>query len=362
MALFDDGDEDKTEDPTARRLEKAREEGNIAQSPELSSAAQTLGGAAALTWLGATLWERCRALLEGALGRGLEHARGHAGTPRGALALFQEGTLALGETALPVLLFLALVAIVAGVAQRGATFHLERLAPDPGRFDPLSNLGRAFAGQGLQGLALTAAKIVLVLLVVRAAVTAALPGLSALGGTGLGVGLGRISGLGVSIFLQSSVVLVAAGGVDYLLAHRRRTKGLRMSKQEVKEENRDENGDPHVKGRMRRLQRSRKNRRKMLEDAKRAKVVVTNPTHLAIALGYEKASMAAPRVLAKGADLLAAEIREVARQEGIPLVEDKPLARTIYRTVDVGGEVPPKLYQAVAEVLAFVYRLKQRKA
>lgn len=365
MAFFEDergDDEDRTEEPTQRRLDQALEQGNVPQSPELATAAQALAGAVALSLLGGAAWAGLRESLRGTLGRELSLAAGRAGTAAGASALARDVALATGRAVLPIVAVIALTSVAATLLQRRPYFSLERISPDAGRLDPLSNLGRAFQLKGATGLVVTVVKVALVLVVLRATLASVLPSLSSLGGAGLAANLAATGGVATGLLLEASLALVAAGALDFFFVHRAWKKSLRMSREEIKREAREEEGDPHLKARIRALQRQKRSKKKMLEATKTADAVVTNPTHLAIALKYDKTVMAAPRVVAKGADHLAAEIREVARQEGIALVEDKPLARTLYRTVEVGGEVPPKLYQAVAEVLAFVYRLKRRTA
>jgi flagellar biosynthetic protein FlhB len=161
----------------------------------------------------------------------------------------------------------------------------------------------------------------------------------------------------VMIGLKVGIAFLALAAADYMYQRFEYERELRMTKQEVKEELKSQEGDPLIKSRIRSIQRQIAYKR-MMQDVPKADVVITNPTHLAVAIKYESSSMSAPKVVAKGADIIAQRIREIAEEHGVPMIEDKPLAQALYKTVDVGEQVPEKLFQAVAQVLAYIYRLK----
>ncbi|MFZ9596707.1 MAG: EscU/YscU/HrcU family type III secretion system export apparatus switch protein, partial [Bdellovibrionia bacterium] len=163
---------------------------------------------------------------------------------------------------------------------------------------------------------------------------------------------------GKSVFLNLFGIMIAFAGIDFYFQREEYQKNLRLTKQEAKQEQKEREGDPLIRSRIRAVQREMA-RRRMMDAVKKATVIVTNPTHIAVALVYDNKSMSAPKVVAKGADLVAQKIKEVARQAGVPLVENVPLARTLFKTVKIGQVVPRSLYQAIAEVLVYVYRLKR---
>ncbi|MFB3820240.1 MAG: flagellar biosynthesis protein FlhB, partial [Candidatus Methylomirabilales bacterium] len=187
-----------------------------------------------------------------------------------------------------------------------------------------------------------------------------LPQLAALQSSDVATALGLAGSIAWRMAQQSAIALVAIGAIDYGFQRRQHEAQLRMTKQEVREELKQTEGDPAIRSRLRQRQREMA-RGRMMRDVPGATAVVTNPTQIAVALKYEAGVMAAPKVVAKGQRLMAQRIRQVAEEHGVPIVENKPLARSLFRDVEIGDGVPPELYRAVAEVLAFVYRLSERK-
>jgi flagellar biosynthetic protein FlhB len=358
--LFDSKDEsEKTEQPTPRRLEKARERGEVPKSPELAHALFVLAAAGALALGAAHCWQGLAQSLRLALGRSLALAPGNLGTQNAATAVARQAAGAVAAASLPLLLFFAASAIAVHFVQTGPIFALARLSPRLSRLDPKTNLARIVSKESLFRLLSTLAKLALLVAALVSVVRSELPRLCGMGSLGLRPGLAAAGGMILGVLWRAGLVLAAIGTLDLLMARRRHAQSMRMTRQEVKEEQREEEGSPEVKARQRK-RRPLRPLKERLAAVKRADVVLTNPTSLAVAIGYDRATMAAPRVLAKGRDRLAARIRAIAREEGIALVENPPLARALYRGVEVGGEIPPKLYRAVAEVLAFVYRLRNR--
>jgi len=344
--------DNKTEQATPRRRQRAREKGQVARSRDLISACAGLTATMLLASQMASFpqaWRRfLRACLEGATSGnarmdGLPPVLGHAG-------LFTAVAAALGAS--------WLVAITSAVAQGGLVFAPASLLPTASRISPAAKMRQIFSSMALRGLAKSVLPATAVIYVAVTCLRrdwlqlAALPARNAHGV--LGFAGDRI----FEVAWKAALVLAAWAVLDYLFERQHFESELRMSRQELVDEFKETEGNPAVKARIRRLQRQAR-RRRMLEDTKRAAVVITNPTEYAIALEYNQL-MAAPTVVAKGRNLLAAEIKQIARWEGIALVENPPLAHVLYRSVEVGQSVPPKLYAVIAEVLAAVYRAQAR--
>lgn len=355
--MADEDRENKTEEPTPKRLAKAREEGEVAKSVELTSALVLLAGFLA-TGLGG------RATVMG-LGRDLRRvfARIPAGdlVPAEVSLLTREAGAAMLRVALPVLAATALVAVVASVAQIGFGLYPKRIQPKGDRLLPSAGLQRIFSRQGLLELVKSVLKIALVSWLGWRAVLGVEPlvrGLSLTDGWEIvdvaGVAVGRMIA-----WVGTALGLLAA--LDYAFQRYEHRQSLRMSRQEVKDEARESDGDPQIKQRMRKAYREW-TANKMLADVSRADVVVTNPVHLAVALRYAPGEMSAPVVVAKGAGPLAERIKTIARQNGIAILERRALARALFRQVEVGDEIPAALYRAIAEILAYIYSLRERRA
>lgn len=354
-------DEDRTEAPSPKKLERARAQGDVPQSADLAAAVQVLGAAAGLTLLGGDVWARLQRGLGAGLVEQLRLAPGRVGTPAGAAALGQGALELLARAALPLVLVIAAAAAIGTLAQRQPVFSLEKLGFQLSRLDPIQGFSRLFSGQALTNLGMALLK----LLVVGAAIAAVVPDLlrsfaSTLGGDLRG-SAARGGLLALDLVWAGAGGMLGVGLLDLFLARRRWTRRMSMSKQELRQEMREEEGDPHLKGRLRQRMREARRQRGMLEAVKTADVVVMNPTHYAVALRYDRARMAAPKVVAKGTDALALKIRDIAREAGVGVIEEPPLARALHKAVPVGAEVPQALYQAVARVLAWAWRTKGGK-
>ena len=344
--------DDKTEQATPRRRQKAREKGQLARTRELPSALAGIAALMAVLWLG----EGQLNLWRGALRQWLDLAWNSdfgLSSPAPSYAVL----LAL-RWVLPPLALAWAVAVGASLAQGGVVFAGDALVPKSERLSPATRLKQLFsvAGLGPPAKSLIPFSILLYLglsVVVRdwelLARSATLPRLA------LGDLLYRD---GFEIGWKSTLVLLLWAAVDYLLQHRKLESELRMSKQELREEYKETDGQPSIKARIRRLQRQLR-RRRMLKEVERATVLVTNPTHFAVALEY-KPEMAAPVVIAKGCNHLAEKMKRIAYWREIPVMENKTLAQALYRSVEVGQAIPAKLYVAVAEMLAYLYRAQMR--
>jgi len=261
---------------------------------------------------------------------------------------------------LPILGVLVFVVIVSHVAQFGLLNAPEALSPSWSRIDPVEGFKRMFSPQAVAELLKGLLKMGIVAWVMWRTVMSEWEVLASMGSVSAwAMGSEMARGI-LNIGLRAGVVLAGLAIVDYLYQRWEHERGLRMTKDEVKEEYRQREGDPKVRARIRQRQREMA-RRRMMAAVPKADVVITNPEHLAVALKYDKANMAAPTVVAKGAGYLAAKIREVARRHSVEIVENKPLAQALYKMVEVGGQIPVELYRAVAEILAHVYRNRDSK-
>jgi flagellar biosynthetic protein FlhB len=344
-------DLEKTEPASPRRLEQAREEGQVPQSRELSAFLVLMAGSGTLWLAGAWLAGR----IAGAVSQGLTFGR-QAAFDAAALSarLFDQASAALATLA-PLLLALLAAALAGPFILGGPTFSTQALAPDWTRLDPVKGLGRMFSLHGVGELVKAILKSLLVGGVVLWVVLHEKDRLFALAAQPLEVGLVQLalSVLSSTLIIVAGIAVIAAIDVPFQLWQYRRR--LRMTKEEVRRELKETEGDPQLKARIRSQQREMA-RRRMMAAVPKAQVVVTNPTHFAVALAYD-GKMPAPRVVAKGRGLLAQRIREIAREHGVPLLEAPALARALYAHTELGQSVPPALYRAVAEVMAYVYRL-----
>ena len=346
------GSDQKTEKPSPHKLQKARRQGQIAQGREIPAVAALVGAAAVLIAQGGQwasrwggLWRETVALAGKTAGEGVPLQAAAILALKGGAALI-----------LPVLAAAVLSALALGAVQTRGLFAPSLLKFDWSRSNPLSGAGRLLSPRnGADALKMFLKAAGFALIAGRAVWSLAVqsPAELARGLPAMAAQVGR----GFSEVLWDAILFFSAlAAWDYYRQHRRWEADLRMSKQELKEEHREMEGNPQIKSRLKSLRKKWASRR-MMSQVPKADVVVTNPTHLAVALRYRPRT-SAPEVVAKGADLVAQRIRELARAHGVPLLENKPLAQLLYQKVDVGSPVPVALYQAVAEVLAYVYRLK----
>lgn len=338
----------KTEQATPQRRKKAREQGQVVRSRELSAVLATAGVIATMAAIsrgGATHWTQFyRALLD-------EAATGSI-TPTGPVLFWS--VLEVLRWLVPVLLAALALSVTAGFAQGGFTVAPAALAPKWERLNPSAKLGQLFSITGFSNILRSLLPFGAIAWIGVAALTThwgELVGASSMSTRQFAM---FVTGAAYTIAWRSGLVLIAWAGVEYFTTWRKSEGDLRMSKEDLKEEMKQTDGNPHTRMRMRRVRRQMR-RRFSRKEAKTATVVVTNPTHYAVALRYEN-GMAAPLVVAKGLDLLAQEIKAIAAEEGIPMMENKPLAQALYKSVEVGDSIPSALYQAVAELLVVVFR------
>jgi flagellar biosynthesis protein FlhB len=345
-------DQSKTERATPRRRQKARERGQIARSRDLVAGLGTVAGITLLAWQLPIFAGDWRDLFR--------HELNSAATQPNQLLPAWRSDLVIFRGVALVAAFSWLAATVGGVAQGGLVFAPSALAPSLNRLNPASRFEQLFSLSAVSRLLkslLPTAAIAWLAVSLLARDWATFPSL--LYGSGRRV-LAFTTQAMFELAWKAALVLLVWAAADYLLERWRHENELKMSRQDVRDEFKDTEGNPAVKQRIRRLQRQAR-RRRMLKDVERAAVVITNPTEYAIALEFNVA-MEAPVVVAKGRNLLAQQIREVALWHGIPLVENPPLAHALYRAVEIGQAIPPKLYAVVAEILAAIWRAQTRTA
>jgi flagellar biosynthesis protein FlhB len=349
---------DRSEQPTPRRRQRARERGQVVHSRELQAALVMLAAVIALRFSGprmlSEILTRWQFSLQG-LGR---HSLASADMPGLGLDWWWWGMKLL----LPLFAVVATAAVASAVAiQGGFVFSAQGAMPNLSRMDPIAGAQRMFSGRTGFAFGRDLLKLVLVGWVCTAGMRAAIDLWSREPDVDLAAQWMRLTDIGSGLALRTAVVLVGVGLLDYVYQRRQFVQDLKMSKQEVREEHKEMEGDPLIKAKIRSRQRDLA-RRRMMEAVPTADVILTNPTTLAVALKYDAATMQAPRVVAKGQRLIAERMKEIARQAGVPIIEDKPLARALFRLAPIGAEIPADLYRAVAEVLGYVYRLQGRNA
>ncbi len=345
---------DKTELPTDRRREEVRERGNVARSVDLSVAASVVAAAGVLYFFGSGIARMQVDLLRSSLS-----APAWTTMDVGKLSV-ELWKLAgpLAAAVLPALALVVVAAVAVNAAQVGFVISTEALSPNFERLNPLAGMKRLFSLQSTVRMAGNVLKLVVACAIVAGFVVGRLP--EFLHSIDLDtVGFCRqLGGWLVALAFQLSLGLFVLAVLDYGFQLWKFEQDIKMTKQEVRDEMRHMEGDPHIRQKRREAHRKLVNARQV-QQAKNADVVITNPTEIAVAIKYDATKMEAPIVLAKGKDHLAARIRKVAAENGIPIVEKKPLAQALYRMVKVGQPIPTELYEGVAEILAYVYRLSK---
>jgi len=348
-----------SDEPSPHRQEEFRKKGRVAQSKELSAMVALFLTGTAMYMLSTGMGNQLQALMTELfnvdLGSRLDLTNTHV-----LNQVFQKSFKVFIMLAIPVGLIGFLSGVLTSFSQTGSVFSTEPLNPDISKLDPIKGFKKFLSiKQVYDGFRLIARTVVVVTIAYFLIKTQLLKSqhFMLLSPEVIPSSFGSF---GKVVFLSLSAVLLIFAGFDFWLQKWDFSKNLRLTKQEAKQEHREHEGDPLLKARVKTIQRDI-SRRRMMKAVKTADVIITNPTHIAVAIKYEKDKMMAPKVVAKGADFLAQKIKKVAADSGIPLVENVPLARTLYKVVKVGKSVPKSLYQAVAEVLAYVYRFKNRK-
>lgn len=346
---------DKTEEPTPHRLKEARDKGQIAKSKEITAAFLLLASYAVLRYTGGSIWSELSGMIKSIYGQ-IPYTSDFGYAFVGSMLMI--GLRAFAMCVAPLMAVTFIIAILAEALQTQGAMSGDPLTAKLERINPLEGFKRLVSMQGLVELVKSLVKILLVFWIAWGAAKDDLPYVIGLisahpweamlvGGT-----------IAYNIAVRVGIFYIFIAALDYMYRRWEYMKNLKMTKQEIKEEYKRLEGDPQIKQRMRDLQRAMSSQR-MMASVPGADVVVTNPVHLAVALRYEAPRMKSPIVLAKGKFEIAEEIKRIADKHNVPIVENEPLAQSIYKTTKVGMEVPPDLFQAVAEVLAFVYKVKK---
>jgi flagellar biosynthetic protein FlhB len=352
-----DNQQERTEQPTPKRLKDAREKGQVPRSRELTMTLVMLVGSGFLLLYGGWLTERLLAVLQ----TGFSFDR-DALYRDGFLTDYVAGQVAAGLAAItPVLAVLLVAALLAPVALGGWVFSVKALAPKFDRINPGKGLKRVFGPKGLMELAKAMGKFAVVGFAAVVFIRFAADHLLALSTMGIRSAMAASAWLTALALITLSATLIVIAAIDVPFQLHRHHKELRMTRKEVKDEMKETEGNPEMKGKRRSMQQEMSGKR-MMEAIPSADVVISNPTHFAVALRYDSEQMNAPVVVAKGVDHLALAIRRVAEDAGVPRIEAPALARALYRHADLGQAIPPALYVAVAEVLSWVYRVRSEGA
>jgi flagellar biosynthetic protein FlhB len=349
--------QEKTEKATPKKIRDAREKGQVARSQELTAVAVMLTGLAALLSIGPMTGATIRELAQWTFRDCAQFSL----RPDTAPVLIVQVAWMFAKAAAPLILLIGAAAFAFSYLQVGSLFSSRALEPKLDRLNVISGLKRLFNPRSLFMLARDVVKLAIIAIVAFFSIKAEFPTFITLPDLAPAQIAATICAVAARVAAKVIATLIIIGAADFAWQRYDYFKGLRMTKQEVKDEMKQTDGNPLIKGRIRSLQREM-SRRRMMDEVPDADVVVTNPTTLAVALKYDSEEMEAPTVVAKGQRLIAETIKRIAVEAGVPVVENKPLARALFKTVEIGMQVPAHLYQAVAEVLAYVYNLKGKKA
>ncbi|MBP7779322.1 MAG: flagellar biosynthesis protein FlhB [Acidobacteria bacterium] len=348
---------EKTEKPSAKKLKEARQKGNVPRSADLVAALSLLAVTSVMAQFGATSLGRLQQHLAGVL-RGLGDSAHVAVTPESLGLLAQYDSVLLAIIVAPLMATAAATGLAGNLVQSGWVFAPERLTPNFNKLSPANGFKRFAPSQA----GVTVVKAIIAVTIVASVLWSL--GQEALADTPRLAWMTPAAAATEGwtwvwrLLVRGGLALLCLAGADVGWQWWRHYQSLKMSKQELRDEAKSSDGNPEIKARVRKIQRDM-TRRRMLAAVKTATVVVTNPTHFAVALEYKRGSMSAPLVVAKGQDLLAARIKEIAREHGVPIVENKPLAQALFKGAEVGDSIPGDLFGAVAEVLAYLVRIRQ---
>ncbi len=351
--MAEESDQERTEAPSPQRLEKAREDGQVVQSRELATFVVLMTGGAGLWMMANSLGQTLSGIVRGSLDFDPAIARDSAFVMSKLSSLFFDAAFALA----PFLILVVIATLASPLLLRGWLFSTKAIMPDFKRLNPLSGIKRIVSSQGLAELIKSLAKVGLLGVVATWLIWSNLDAIFSLSLEAPDSAIVHMGDLIGKVFMLASGAMIFIVVLDLPYQLWSYYNKLKMTKEQLRQEAKESEGDPHVKARIRAQQREMA-RRRMMAEVPTADVVVTNPTHYAVALKYSEGKMGAPRVVAKGADAVAAKIRELAAEHHVPLLEAPPLARALFRHTELGDEIPATLYAAVAEVLAYVFQLR----
>ncbi|OTQ70691.1 flagellar biosynthesis protein FlhB [Gilliamella apis] len=351
--MADDSDLEKSEQPTDSKLKKAKEKGQIPRSRELTSLIILLVGIMLFWIMGTHFVSKLKAIIQQAM------LVAHRTDDDKQIIFNLINLLTAGFWAiLPIFVGLVIVAIIAPLSVGGLLFSLQSIKPNLGKLNPISGFKRLFSLRIFSELFKSILKVVLIAFAAALFLIHQFPNMLALPSMYLNNALSQVMQLLIYASLLIVLALIPMVGFDIFYQIWSNLKKLKMSKQEVKDEFKEQEGNPQIKGRIRQMQQAMA-RRRMMKDVPKANVIVTNPTHYAVALQYDEKTMSAPKILAKGTDNIASRIKQIAQEHQIPQLEAPPLARALYRHGEIGKSIPAELYAAVAQILAWVYQLKR---
>ena len=348
------GSDDKTEQPTSKKRSDAKKKGQVGRSTEMSTAFVLLVG----FFIIKVLWENIYMSIASYTTYVFSHLNQPVDTEN-VIRIFIGIIELLARTALPIMLAIMLVGLAINLFQVGLNFSTEAIGVKFDKLNPINGFGRIFSKRSLMEMLKSLLKIIIIGYFIYTYLVDQLMAMPQFIYYDLGTSLAQISKIVFNMAFEVIAVIMVLGFLDFGYQKWQTTQDLKMSKQEVKDEMKQSEGDPQIKGKIKQKQRQMAMSR-MMQEVPKADVIITNPTHFAVALQYHK-GMVAPLIVAKGQDLVAQKIKGLAREAKVPIVENRPLARALYASADIGDAVPSELYQAVAEVLAYVYRLKHKR-
>jgi flagellar biosynthetic protein FlhB len=352
--MAEEAQDDKTESPTAKRRGDARQKGTVVKSTEVNSVIVLLTGLFMLKFFGRWMLDQMGACMVEIF----KNLSSFEMTQERLIELTAQAVMLSFLIITPVCVGIMLFGVVANVMQIGFLFTAQPITPNLNKVDPISGFKRLFSARSLVEAVKNIIKLVIIGFIAYWTVMAVFEQIMMLADASVITILNFAAKTSYDIILRVSLALIVLAILDWSYQKYEHEKQLKMTKQEVKEEHKQMDGDPQVKARIKSVQRERR----MMQEVPKATVVVTNPTFIAIALRYEPAENDAPMVLAKGKRIIAEKIKQLAIENGIPIIEDRPLARGMYDKIEVGFPIPADFFTAVAEIMAYVYRLKHRKA
>ena len=360
LQWFADGEGgEKTEPATQKKLEDARKEGKVARSKDLTQGIDLLVLFLLIKVFVGYMGERFMSLFDSTLGRMAEFMSVNQSevSMHAFATVINNAILELFLLIWPFLVFGFVITFIVTVYQVGWKVSMKPMEPKMSKFNPINGFKRIFSKDSLFELLKSIVKVGVIAYVAYTNIVDEADSLFVLYEIHINQAIALVGEIIINFGIEISIVFIVIGLVDYIYQKWKFSEDMKMTKQEVKDEYKNTEGDPQIKGRIRQKMREASQRR-MMQDVPKADVVITNPTHFAVAIKYDAEVSKAPIVVAKGEDYLAQKIKEVAREHNVEIVENKPLARMLYHNVEIGAEIPPELYQAVAEVLAMVYHMK----
>jgi len=351
--MAEESQEERTEEPTEKRRRESREKGQVAQSKEINTALLFLASLLLWYFYMPSFWHDLQAFITHIWRGSSEFA---AYDPRAISYLLNFIVKYFFHLFWPIFLTGAVIGILASFVQFGWLFTFKPMEPDLTKLDPIKGAAKFVSKRSFVEIIKSLAKVIIVALIAYLTIHSKIEKALRLVDSDLSITIVFIANTFFSIMTMSCIVLLILAVLDYLFVRWETEEKMKMTKQEVKEEHKETEGDPQVKQRIKSLQRQMAKQR-MMSEVPKSDVVITNPTHIAVALKYDRQDMSAPQVTAKGSGFLASRIKELARDNQVPIVENPSLARVLNK-IDIGKEIPENLFKAVAEILAYVYRIK----